>query len=141
VFNVGGSELLIFLVVALMVLGPNRLPQAARQIGKALAQFRNATSGVRKELEESMAVDDLRREVADLRSSFDLRRIMADDDASRATSERLDSSGDKPLSPLNGLSSNGVPAPDGDAIVLAPVTPPTAVQAPSHSSVRDILAD
>jgi sec-independent protein translocase protein TatB len=131
VFNVGGAELLIFLVVALMVLGPNRLPQAARQIGKALAQFRNATSGVRKELEDSMAVDDLRREVADLKSSFDIRRIMSDDDSYR----------DKPVSPGAPINVSGVAAPDGDAPVLNPVTPPTVVSSPDPSAVRDILAD
>jgi len=39
-FNVGGGEFLIILLVALVVLGPTRLPEAARQIGKVLGDFR-----------------------------------------------------------------------------------------------------
>ena len=37
--NVGGQEILLILVVALIFLGPERLPTMGRQIGKALAQF------------------------------------------------------------------------------------------------------
>ncbi len=49
-FGVGTPELLVILVVALIVLGPQRLPEVARALGKALAELRRATSGLTDEL-------------------------------------------------------------------------------------------
>jgi Tat protein translocase TatB subunit len=49
-------ELLVILTVALIVLGPNRLPEIARMLGKAMAEFRRATSGLTDELEQARAM-------------------------------------------------------------------------------------
>jgi len=52
--SIGGAEILIVLLVALIVLGPNRLPQAARQLGKAMGEFRRMTSGLQAELRDTI---------------------------------------------------------------------------------------
>jgi Tat protein translocase TatB subunit len=49
-FGIGTPELLVILVVALVVLGPKRLPEVARSLGKGLAELRKATSGLTEEL-------------------------------------------------------------------------------------------
>lgn len=49
-FGIGVPELLVILVVALLVLGPQRLPEVAKALGKALAEFRRATSDLSEEL-------------------------------------------------------------------------------------------
>jgi len=49
-FGIGTSELLVILVIALIVLGPKRLPEVARTLGKGLAELRRATSGLTDEL-------------------------------------------------------------------------------------------
>jgi len=49
-FGIGIPELLVILVVALIVLGPQRLPEVARALGKALAEFRRATGDLSEEL-------------------------------------------------------------------------------------------
>jgi sec-independent protein translocase protein TatA len=49
-FGIGAPELLVILVVALIVLGPKRLPEVARALGKAMAELRRATSGFTDEL-------------------------------------------------------------------------------------------
>lgn len=51
-FGVGIPELIVILVVALVVLGPERLPEVARGLGKALGELRRATSGLTGELKE-----------------------------------------------------------------------------------------
>ena len=49
-FGIGAPELLVILVVALIVLGPKRLPEVAKALGKGLAEFRRATSDLTDEL-------------------------------------------------------------------------------------------
>ena len=49
-FGIGTPELLVILLVALIVLGPQRLPEIARALGKGLAELRRATSGLTDEL-------------------------------------------------------------------------------------------
>lgn len=50
-FGIGMPELAVIIVVALVVLGPKRLPEVARSLGKGLAEFRRLTGDVNKELE------------------------------------------------------------------------------------------
>lgn len=52
-FGIGAPELIVILVVALVVLGPKRLPELARGLGRTLGEFRRATSGVSEELDNA----------------------------------------------------------------------------------------
>jgi Tat protein translocase TatB subunit len=55
-FGIGLPELLVILVVALLVLGPKRLPEVARTLGKGLAEFRRATSDLTEELRDAQVM-------------------------------------------------------------------------------------
>ena len=48
--SLGPAEILVILVVALIVLGPKRLPEAGRQVGKALAEVRRWSTDVKQEI-------------------------------------------------------------------------------------------
>jgi TatA/E family protein of Tat protein translocase len=48
-FGIGGPELLLILGLALIVLGPKKLPELARALGKGLAEFRRATDDLKDE--------------------------------------------------------------------------------------------
>lgn len=64
-FNVGGGELLVIGLIALIVLGPQRLPDAARQIGKTLGDLRRLSTGFQAEMKSALdAVDDPARTAA-----------------------------------------------------------------------------
>lgn len=52
--NIGPAELLVVLVVALLVLGPNKLPDAARQVGKAIGEMRKLSTGFQAEMRDAM---------------------------------------------------------------------------------------
>ena len=58
-FNIGGGEFLVIALIALIVLGPQRLPEAARQVGKAMGDLRRISSGFQNELKG--ALDDADR--------------------------------------------------------------------------------
>ena len=49
-FGIGMPELILILALALIVLGPKRLPEVARMLGKGLSEFRRATDDLKDEL-------------------------------------------------------------------------------------------
>ena len=55
--SLGPAEILVILVVALIVLGPKRLPEAGRQVGKALAEVRRWSTDVRSEIRDAVEPD------------------------------------------------------------------------------------
>jgi|GEM_PF-721324 len=67
-FNVGLSELLVFGIIALLVLGPEKLPEAARFAGKWYAKImhfvRNAQNDIDRELRLSELRDQIQQEMA-----------------------------------------------------------------------------
>ena len=48
-FGIGMTELLVILAVGLLVIGPKKLPELARSLGKGLAEFRRASTEMRRE--------------------------------------------------------------------------------------------
>lgn len=48
-FGIGSGELLLLLVIALIVLGPERMPKLARDLGRAMAEFRRTSDDLRNE--------------------------------------------------------------------------------------------
>ena len=69
-FDIGFSELLMIAVVALLVLGPERLPKAARFAGLWVRRARAQWYSVKSELERDLATDELRRSLHDAQDAF-----------------------------------------------------------------------
>lgn len=138
VFNLGGGELLVIALIALLVLGPNRLPGAGRQIGKALAEFRRMSAGVQDDLREAMDVDGMRETVSQMREVLDVPRAMRNEvvsamaafgphqvTSSAAPPPKLDAApapvGDPTIPSPDGLFAGDVPR----GLVGVPVPSPT----------------
>jgi sec-independent protein translocase protein TatB len=66
-FGIGTTEILIILVVALIVIGPTKLPEVAKTLGKALGEFKRMSSDVKRtiDLEAEQAEEAARTKAAD----------------------------------------------------------------------------
>jgi sec-independent protein translocase protein TatB len=67
-FNLSGSEIVFLLLLALIVLGPEKLPEAVRKFGKAYAEFKKMSTGFQSELKT--ALDEPMREMRDTADAF-----------------------------------------------------------------------
>jgi Tat protein translocase TatB subunit len=56
--NIGPSELIVIFLVALIVVGPKRLPEIGRTIGKSLREFRRATDDFKQQLDFGIDRDE-----------------------------------------------------------------------------------
>jgi len=63
-FGLGFTELLVILIVALVVIGPKKLPEAAKTIGRGYREFQRALTGIREEVNtiDSSVKEDLFKE-------------------------------------------------------------------------------
>ena len=57
--SLGPAEIMVILVVALILLGPNRLPDAGRQVGKAISEVRRWTNEAKREMRSVIGTDAL----------------------------------------------------------------------------------
>jgi Tat protein translocase TatB subunit len=73
--SVGAPELIVIFLVALIVLGPEKLPNAARQAGKFMGDLRRMMAGFEAEVKSAMADDPihnaLQEAVGTVRGTFD----------------------------------------------------------------------
>ncbi len=60
-FGVGLPELVVILVIALVVLGPKRLPEVARTLGKAIGEFRRQSAEILEEFQHEVSLEDRER--------------------------------------------------------------------------------
>lgn len=70
-FDVSFVELMVVGVVALLVLGPERLPGAARTFGSFLRKARQGWNSVRGEFERQIALDEVKQGVRQVRESIE----------------------------------------------------------------------
>jgi len=69
-FDIGFSELFVIAIVALLVLGPERLPKAARFVGLWVRRARAQWYSVKSELEDELADDELKRSLMHARDQL-----------------------------------------------------------------------
>ena len=67
-FNLSGSEMVFLLLLALIILGPEKLPEAVRKFGKAYSEFKKMSVGFQSELKT--ALDEPMREMRETADAF-----------------------------------------------------------------------
>ena len=112
-FGIGMPELIIILAVALIVIGPKKLPDLAKSLGRALGEFKKATN----DLKDSIYIDDDIKDVKNTIKDFkrnthpSISKVFQDEQASDGSSadEAADRSAEKNPKPENAESENADP--------------------------------
>ena len=102
--DIGISELLIIMAVALIVLGPKKLPEVARSLGRGLAQFRRASEDLRRSIlvEDELQERDKSTEAPPYSSAYGRSDPPADktEEAPQSDQKQTGSDTDPPQSDL-----------------------------------------
>jgi sec-independent protein translocase protein TatB len=145
VFNLGMGEITVILLLALIFLGPKKLPELATGLGKLIRDIRKATSDVKNEI----ALDDtFRKPFEELRDAVTLHpdelkrrdEIRKSMDETRKKMEQMAADEAAAADPNAGPSSSGAPStpmtstPSGSVVPPPPVTSPTPPPPPIMSS-------
>lgn len=69
-FDIGFSELVLIAVLALIVLGPERLPKAARTVGLLIGKVKRSINSMQEELERQVRTEELKEKLKDPYATF-----------------------------------------------------------------------
>lgn len=122
--SLGGTELLLILVVALIIFGPKKLPQLSRSLGRSLAEFKRASHDFKQTWEREAALAELEREAQ-------VGHAMLPPEESNTISPTVARGDSIPLAAEH-TSATDAQANHADSSTSSPVLPP---------SIRPVAAD
>lgn len=117
-FDIGFWELIVVAVVALLVVGPERLPGLAREVGLWVGKAKRLITSVRADIERELEADELRRMLHDQQSEIQELKGMISDTRDEVQSElqeterRVKSTGRQPESDPRSTQKAGDESPN-----------------------------
>lgn len=115
-FNLQGGEIVIILLLALVVLGPEKLPQAMRRAGQFYSELRKMSSGFQDEFKAAMdePVREMRQTADLLRESADFRKLQDGSRPAKPHSAQMVAAAGESGDPSADVPFQEEPAPDDD---------------------------
>ncbi len=77
-FDISFAELFLISVIALLILGPQRLPEVLRTIGLWMGRMRRVYNNVRQEIDREVGMDDIRRQLHNEQITAELKQVEAE---------------------------------------------------------------
>ncbi|MBQ2776809.1 MAG: twin-arginine translocase TatA/TatE family subunit [Peptococcaceae bacterium] len=75
-FNIGPTELILILGVALIIFGPGKLPELGNALGKTIREFKGAINNIDEDIKKE--VNDIKNEVNEVKEMVDVRSAVQD---------------------------------------------------------------
>ena len=105
-FGIGMPELILILAIALIIIGPKKLPDLAKSLGRAMREFKKATNELKESIEIDSEMTDVKRSFEDLNQ--DLRdTIDISPKSQKETAEEVTPAKDKDNSTLKAKKDTG----------------------------------
>lgn len=83
-FGIGMQELIIIAVIALIIVGPKKLPDLAKTLGKGFSEFKKATEGITDDLKETLK-EDKKQDDDGLKDSLLLKKTVEEETKPNST--------------------------------------------------------
>jgi sec-independent protein translocase protein TatB len=134
-FDVGFSEIVVIAVVALIVIGPERLPKVARTLGHMFGRLQRYVNEVKADINREMELDELRKLKTEVQSAArDIEQSMTSavhdvETGVRSVEAQLNAAEAANATP----GATDVAAPPGQAATAATAAPPATAGAPAGS--------
>lgn len=74
-FGISSTELLVILVIALVVIGPEKLPEVIRTVGKFVGKIQHFTRNVKGDLEKEFELKELKESLEEIKNSAELKHL------------------------------------------------------------------
>ncbi len=96
-FDLGMQELIVIFVVALIVFGPQKLPELARSLGKGMAELRKTLQGVKEQIDSEVGdlESQIKEEVEEITKDIPSAKDLYDWDRKETTTDTAESEQDK----------------------------------------------
>jgi len=132
-FDVGFSEIVVIAVVALIVIGPERLPKVARTLGHLFGRMQRYVNDVKADISREMELDELRKLQATVQESAR--------DIEHSVKKEINATETELNSIANSAADAMKPAPEGNSSATSPAAIPAAESAASTTSQLELGLD
>jgi sec-independent protein translocase protein TatB len=137
VFDIGFSELVLIALLALLLLGPQRLPEVARAAGRWMARLRNFVDNVRQDFDRELRSSEL-DELRKLKQELDeTRRVIEESSGKVLAGINADLNAAAAAASLSSTPSSSSPGADADNAASAPAP---VIQPPAGRAARGAKA-
>jgi sec-independent protein translocase protein TatB len=146
VFDIAFSEIIVIAVVALVVIGPERLPKVAKTLGHMYGRLQRYVSDVKADINREMELDELRKLKSEVQSAArDLESSMTSvarevESGVRSVESQLNEAGNPPAVATGAVSDAGANAPTEPAVLpdvasAPPTSPASAGEQPRQGAL------
>jgi sec-independent protein translocase protein TatB len=136
-FDIGFSELLVIAILGLLVLGPEKLPAAARTLGLLIGRVRRTMNNFQDELERQVRAEELREKLKDPYATFINNEPVASQDKTAIPGQTTAGDSTRPAEANKATTVNTIqpPASLAKTVDTGPIDTDTAAVTPSVNPV------
>ncbi len=138
-FGIGVPELIIILIVALLVVGPAKLPELARSMGKALGEFRRLADDVKETIEHEMAQEPEKEP-----EKVTEEQAQVQEEEARPPEQEEEQKTESPMGPLFGdghIVAEDIPQQEQKAELEAPAENREAAEQNAQDTLAEKIAE